>query len=119
MAYTISDMVSAQAELDSAQRRADDYDGNNPDKHRASLDLARLKLQLIVSDLQRRGIVPKPEPTEERRLSQTLDEKFPNARSRDEVEHEGKRYRLRFAPARMSRSRKTVVQWSRWWEEVE
>ena len=119
MTYTVDDMVAAQAELDQAQQRVDDYDGNNPNKHRASLDRARLKLQLVVSDLQRRGIIPKPEPTAKQRLSQILDEKFPNARSRDEVEHEGKCYRLRFAPARMSRSRKTVTEWSRWWEEVE
>jgi hypothetical protein len=119
MTYTIDDMVAAQAEFDRAQQRVDDYDGNNPNKHRASLDLARLNLHLIVSDLQQHGVIPKPEPTEKQRLSRALDDKFPNARSRDEVEHEGKRYCLRFAPARRSRSRKTVVEWSRWWEEVE
>jgi hypothetical protein len=80
MAYILDDMVAAQTELDQAQRRADDYDGNNPNKHRASLDLARLELQLIISDLQQRNIIPKPEPTEKQRLSQALDNKFPNAR---------------------------------------
>jgi hypothetical protein len=118
MPYTVDDMVAAQAELDHARRRFDDYDGNNPNKHRASLDVARLKLQIIISDLQLRGVIPKPEPTEQQRLKQALDDKFPDARSRDEVEYEGKRYRLRFAPARMSRSSKTVMKWTRWWEEV-
>jgi hypothetical protein len=107
--YTLEHMAAAQAELDTAQRRFDNYDGNNPNKHRADLRRARLKLDLIVSDLQRQGVIPKPETTDKQRLEQQLDRLFPNARSRDEVEH-SKRYRRRFAPARMSNSRKTVME---------
>jgi hypothetical protein len=119
MVYTLDDMATAQAELDDAQRRFDDYEGNNPNKHRAAVRQAQLKLDVIVSDLQRRGVIPKPEMTEKRRLEQTLDQNFPNARSGKEVEHEGKRYRRRFAPARMSNSGKNVMEWTRWWEEVQ
>jgi hypothetical protein len=42
-------MAAARAELDDAQRRFDDYDGNNPNKHRAALRSARLRLDVIVS----------------------------------------------------------------------
>jgi hypothetical protein len=35
------------------------------------------------------------------------------------VTYDGKRYQRRFAPARMSNSRKTVIDWARGWDEVE
>jgi hypothetical protein len=66
MPYTLDDMAAAQAELDDAQRRFDDYGGNNPNKHRAALSPARLRLDLIVSDLRQRGISRRrPEATQE------------------------------------------------------
>ena len=111
--YTVADMTAAQAYLDTAQRRFDDYDGNNPNKHRADLQRARRTLDAITSDLRRRDIIPTPpppEPTPKQKLNQTLDQTFPNANSRDEVEHDGKRYRRRFAKAQYG--------WDRWWEEV-
>jgi hypothetical protein len=111
MPYTLDDMAAAQAELDDAQRRFDDYEGNNPNKHRAALRPARLRLDLIVSDLRQRGIIPTPEPTAKQRLDQALNKAFPNAQSREEVEYEGKRYRRRFVKAEYG--------WTRWWEEIQ
>jgi hypothetical protein len=73
---------------------------NNPNRGRAGLQHARLTLSVIVSDLQARGILPKPEPTAKQLLEKALDTALPNAQSREEVEHEGKRYRRRFAKAK-------------------
>lgn len=51
-------------------------------------------------------------------LELALNEKFPNARSRDTVEHEGKKYVKRYAPEQMSNSGKTVRKWRTWWEPL-
>lgn len=61
--FTVDDMAAAKASLETAQQRFDDYDGNNPNKHRADLHRARLSLDMIVSDLRQRGIIPTPEPS--------------------------------------------------------
>lgn len=51
-------------------------------------------------------------------LEDTLDALFPNARSRDIVEHSGQRYQKRFAPDTMSSSGRTVRKWKTWWEPL-
>jgi hypothetical protein len=51
-------------------------------------------------------------------LERALNEKYPNARSRDTVEHEGRKYVKRYAPEQMSSSGKTVRKWRTWWEPV-
>jgi hypothetical protein len=61
--------------------------------------------------------VPRPK-TDRQKLEAELDAQFPNAQSREIVEYQGKHYRRRFAPRSVSRSRKTVTEWSRWWEQV-
>ena len=52
--------------------------------------------------------------TVQEQLNKDLDAKFPNARSKDVVEFEGKRYQLRFSPAVKRRSGK-VKEWDRTW----
>ena len=56
--------------------------------------------------------------TVQEQLNKDLDAKFPNARSKDVVEFEGKRYQLRFSPAVKSRSGK-VKEWDRTWVLLE
>ena len=56
--------------------------------------------------------------TEQEQLNKDLDAKFPNARSKDVVEFEGKRYQLRFSPAVKSRSGR-VKEWDRTWVLLE
>ena len=51
------------------------------------------------------------------RLWAELDRRFPKVRSREVVEHDGKRYIRRFTPLRVSNSGKTVMEWGRYWEE--
>jgi parvulin-like peptidyl-prolyl isomerase len=109
--YTLADLASAQAAATAAEDHVANTRHNNPNRGRAGLQHARLTLSVIVSDLQARGILPKPEPTAKQLLEKALDTALPNVQSREEVEHEGKRYRRRFAKAKYG--------WDRWWEEVE
>lgn len=51
-------------------------------------------------------------------LESALNEKYPNARSRDTVEHEGKKYLKRYTPEQMSKSGKSVRKWRTWWEPL-
>jgi hypothetical protein len=47
-----------------------------------------------------------------------LNHLFPNARSKDEVSYQGKRYRLDFHPV-FSRSMKTIHRWERSWNCID
>lgn len=111
MAYTLADMEAAQTAVEAAESRTESTRHNNPNSGRAALRHARLELSLIVSDLRQRGIIPTPEPTAKQQLDQALNKAFPNAQSREEVEHEGKRYRRRFVKAEYG--------WTRWWEGIQ
>jgi len=115
MAYTLEDLEEARAELKRASYRADNHRGNNPDFGQSDIRAARLKVDLIMGELKATGVLP---ITDQERLEAELDKRGPNAKSREMVEHNGKRYQRRFAPAEKSRSRKTVTLWARWWEEV-
>jgi len=109
--YTLADLASAQDALEAALSRTENTRHNNPNRGRAALSHARLVLSDITADLQQRGVIPKPEPSAKQLRDQALDQAFPNGNSREEVEHDGKRYRRRFAKAQYG--------WDRWWEEVE
>ena len=111
MPYTRDDMAAAQLAVEAAERRTENTRHNNPNRGRADLQRARSTLDMIVSDLRQRGIIPTPEPTAKQRLDQALNKAFPNAQSREEVEYEGKRYRRRFVKAEYG--------WTPWWEEVQ
>lgn len=115
MAYTLKDLEAARTELKRTSDRADNHSANNPDFGQADIRAARRKVQVILGELKAMGVLPL---TDQQRLEAELDKRFPTAKSREIVEHDGKQYRRRFAPAEKSRSRKTVTQWDRWWEEV-
>lgn len=115
MAYTLDDLKKAKEELRVADARAENSNRNNPDFGQADIRSAQVKVEIITDQLKAAGLLPK---TAKEIFEEGIDAQFPNAKSKEIVEYNGKRYRLRFAPARMSRSRKSVVEWSRWWEEV-
>src|SRR5689334_4498196 len=93
--YTVDDLERARAALASAERRLEDYDGNNPNKHRAALADAREQAYTVERALKRARLIPLT-PHDELELA--LDEKYPNARSNTAVEYEGKRYIKTFRP---------------------
>lgn len=115
MAYTLEDLEEARRKLEAASDRAANHRANNPDFGQADIRAARRMVEIITAELKMTGVLPL---TDQEKLERQLDSRFPNARSRDIVEHDGKRYQLRFQPAQMSRSGKTVMEWHRWWEEV-
>jgi hypothetical protein len=113
--HTLDDYATAKAELESAQRRWENYDGNNPDKHSTSVTYARVKLGEIEDDLKNRGLLPR---SEKEQLESRLDSAFPGAQSREIVDFENKRYQRRFTPRGKSLSGKTVYGYARSWEEL-
>lgn len=113
--YTLNDLERAKSDLRGSQDRFDDYTGNNPDKYASDLRTAREAVRLIEATLKADGTIART-PHEE--LERVLDGLYPNARSKEIVEHEGQRYQRRFTPLERSRSRKTVTAWDRSWVKV-
>jgi len=113
--YTLEDLENAREELRKWDDRFDRYTGNNPDKYQSDIRAARSKLRLIESELKRTGALPM---TDEEKLHAALDMAFPEARSKEIVEYQGKRYQRRYFPLEKSRSRQTVTDWGKDWVEV-
>ena len=115
MTYTIEDLEAAKAELELYEKRWENYDGNNPDKYRASIADCRAKVAIILADLKASGAIPL---TDHEQLEKTLDRLHPDAQSKEIVEYEGLRYQRRFSPVSKSLSGKTVKAWNRSWHPV-
>lgn len=114
---TLDQYEAAKERLKSVQTASENYDGNNPDKFRTKVTDARIELKLIADDLKAQGSRPPPS-TDQEILSARISRQFPKARSKDEVEFEGKRYWLRFTPFAKSLSGKTVSHWTQEWIEI-
>ena len=71
-------------------------------------------VQVIEERLKSLGLLPL---TEDEQVWQTLDEKFPSARSRDEVELDGVRYIRIFRPAEKNSEGK-VIKWDKSWRKL-
>jgi len=55
--YTIADLERARDRVEAAGRRIDNDRSNNPDRGRAGLERAQLKLHVIESQLRLRGLL--------------------------------------------------------------
>lgn len=108
--YTLDDYEKAKAELQGWLQRWENYSGNNSNKYQADIKAARAKVRLIEHVLKEKGVLSLTE--------RELDKAFPNAQSREVVEYKGRRYRRHFIPLEKSRSRKTVTEWGRSWEDA-
>ena len=115
MEITLETLSEARAALKRECERWDNYSGNNPNKGAAERRYLVSLIQDMERDLKDRGELPR---TDEENLQIALDEAFPKALSREIVTYLGKTFRRRFRPAEMSRSRKTVMRWHRWWEPM-
>lgn len=113
--YTLDEYKDAMSEFSQWSNRWDNYSGNNPDKYQSNLRTAREKVRRIESYLKNTGLLPL---TEQEALERQLDVAFPNAKSKEIVEFEGKKYIRCFFPLEKSRSRITVTAWGKAWEEV-
>lgn len=114
--YTLEDYKKAKAKLARWNDAWDNYTGNNPDKYQADIKAAAQKAREIEQYLKDVGVL---ELTEKEKLEKELDQIFPNAKSKEIVEYNGKKYRRRFFPLEKSRSRKTVTEWGKSWESAE
>jgi len=113
--YTLEGLENARAELKRLEDAWDNYSGNNPDKYQSQIKSARTMVRVIESTLKANGTLPL---TEQEQFEGELDAAFPNAQSKEIVEHNGKRYQRWFLPAEKSNSGKTVKAWDRGWREV-
>ena len=55
--YTVADLERAQDRVEAAERRIDNDRTNNPDRGRAGLERAQLRLHVIESQLRLRGLL--------------------------------------------------------------
>lgn len=115
MPYTLEDLEKAKAELDAADNAWANSSSNNPNKGEARRKAAREMVRYIESELKRTGQI---ELTPKEKLEAELDRLFPDAKSKEVVEYEGKRYMRRFTPLEKSRSRATVTVWGKSWEPL-
>jgi hypothetical protein len=115
MAYTLDDLEKARERLRGWEDRFDRYTGNNPNKYQTDIKAARREVRLIEDALKADDALPL---TEQERLAKVLDAAFPDAESKQIVEHGGRRFQRHFWPIEKSRSGKTVTEWGRGWTEV-
>lgn len=113
--YTLEDHKAAKAELEALNKTWENYSGNNPNKFQTSIREARAKVRTIEEALKSIGTIPR---TEQEELKRQIDIAFPNAKSKQIVEFNGKRYIRRFTPLGKSLSGKTVTEWGKSWEEA-
>lgn len=109
---TIAELEAAEKEFTIAENRWENYDGNNPNKHRAALSDAMARVSTLRQALKATGELPL---TEHEKLEQQLDGLYPNAQSKQIVEFEGRRYRRTFTPVSRSFTGKTVKAWQKSW----
>ncbi|QTN34703.1 hypothetical protein [Cognatishimia activa] len=112
--YTIEDLEKAKLDLDRWQRRSDNDRSNNPNKYLSDIREARDRVRFIESHLKAMGVL---ERTPEEILKQSLDSAFPNAKSKEVVSFNGRRFQRIFEPLGRSRSGK-VSRWDSKWLEL-
>jgi hypothetical protein len=113
--YTLTDHSEAKAKLEALNAKWKNYSGNNPNKFQADIAVARAELHSIEVELKKTGELAQT-PIEKRNA--LLDEAFPDAKSRQVVDWQGKKYIRRFSPVSTSLSGKTVKEWHKYWEDV-
>jgi hypothetical protein len=113
--YSLTDLERARDELARWEERWANSSSNNPDKHMGRIRVARRRLREVEDALKASGQLPL---SDKEQLEARLDLAFPNARSKEIVEFEGKKYQRIFYPVERSRSRKTVNEWGKEWRAV-
>ncbi|MDO8466905.1 MAG: hypothetical protein Q7S83_02065 [bacterium] len=112
MPYTFDDLARAYEELRRCNEWSANDSSNNPNKYSSLIHNAANQLRWIEEDLKKSGAI---ERTEEEKLQLEIDALHPNAKSRSVIKHNRKRYQIRYYPAHISRSGKTVMEWEHQW----
>ena len=111
--YTIADYEEAKVKFEDAADLWSDADiHNKSNKYTARAKAASDRLREIEEYLKRQGIIPY---TEHELVEEILNQKYPNAQSREVVEYDGRRYWKEFWPLERSKSGKTVKKWASGW----
>ncbi len=113
--YTFDDLENARATLQVSEDRFDRYSGNNPNKYQSDIKTARRNVRVIEDALKAQGVLPL---TERENLEKELDAAYPDAKSKQIVEYNGRRFQRQFWPVEKSRSGKTVTDWGSGWTEI-
>lgn len=105
-------VAAAHAARDAAAARWDAYSGNNPNPPALkAYEEAAEQLARVTEEAKAAGAMPR---TEAELLAMALDAAFPRTRSNETVEHEGRRYKRKFAPTGNKHR-----PWHRYWEPVD
>jgi hypothetical protein len=112
--YAETDLVDAKALLAAAEGR--DHRANNPNKGRAYIKRLRLEVSAIEAELRWQETAT-PEQIAQCALDDELNFRFPNAKSKTVVEHDGQRYQLKVKP--ISFSYGVPTDWSRSWHKTD
>lgn len=112
---TTADLEAARVEHEALEESWANYTGNNPNKFSSRRESARLRVEDLTAALKAQGDLPM---TDHEALCAKLESIAPNAHHGDVIEHDGKRYRRRFYPRRMSRSGESVMLWGNTWDLV-
>lgn len=114
--YTLGDLDKARSTLEQAVAKRDNHGRANPNKFDSLVNEATLEVRRITRALKQHGVLSL---TDQERLERDLDRRFPKARSRDIVQHEGRRYVRCVTPAVTSLSGKTVYDWDKGWRQLD
>lgn len=114
--YTVDDLRKAREELDLLNERDANDTSGNINKYCSRIKSAQDRVNYIERDLKLRGII---EMSEVEKLDHDLDQLYPYAKNHTVVTHAGKKYEIKYFPRRMSRSRKTVMEWAHQWVPIE
>jgi hypothetical protein len=113
--YTLDDHAKAAQNLAHLQEKWENYSGNNPNKYRAEIEVAKAALTRIERALKEAGLMAR---TAQEQRDAALDAAFPNAFTRQIVEWEGQRFQKCYTPIATSLSGKTVREWKGFWTQL-
>lgn len=113
--YTLDDLKKAIEQKEHWDNRFANDSSNNPNKYQAQRRDAGIMVRRITESLKEQGLIEKNEVEV---INEELDKIYPNAKSKTIVNHNGKKYQIRYFPVVKSRSRKTVKEWGHSWDEI-
>jgi hypothetical protein len=114
-AYTLQDLEAAKSKLEQLNEKWDCDGGKDPNKYRPAIHAALHDVEVIERALKERGELPW---SAQELLENELDHIYPDARSKEVVEHYGKRYERRWVPVKRDQGG-LVSRWKGFWVELE
>lgn len=115
--YNLDDLEKARADFEHwSDLWSMEYSENKPNKYDSEARLASEHLREVEECLKSNGLLAY---TDDELAQETLNDKYPLAKSRDIVSLNGVRYQKRFYPKKRSKSGKTVKEWYSEWVNLD